>query len=97
MPATLLDAAEEYVVLRPFPALGRMMERGEVIDCSDWRNVQPLVNTRRLAPIWSPEARQTLAALEDEGDEVDDDPMEVGLSDKAPRRRGRPHKTAEVN
>jgi hypothetical protein len=51
MPATLIDIAPAYIVLRPFSARGRELGRGEVIDCRDWRNVQPLVNVRKLKPI----------------------------------------------
>ncbi len=49
MPATLLDQRTTHVVLRgPLSALGVECQRGEVVDTSEWRNVQPLINTRRL-------------------------------------------------
>ncbi len=53
MPSTLIDVAPAYEVMRPFTALGRELVRGEIVECSTWRNVQPLINTRYLKPLWA--------------------------------------------
>lgn len=66
MPQTLLDSSlDQHVVLRPFPGPGaRMLQRGEVVETRDWRNVQPLLNGRYLAPMFSPEGRAAAKAPE---------------------------------
>lgn len=97
MPATVVDPADTYVVLRPFTARGGTVERGKVVDCREWRNVQPLVNTRYLAPIYTALAREAMESVVKVGDVVEDvveDVAETAATDGGPvriepRRSGR--------
>jgi hypothetical protein len=45
------------VVLKQFEAEGRKLEIGEVVDSSDWRNEQKLINTRYLRPATEEEVK----------------------------------------
>ncbi len=52
MPSRLLVQTKYHLVLRGgWNADGIERERGEVVRTDGWRNVQPLVNVRQLAPL----------------------------------------------
>lgn len=83
-------------VVRPFSAAGVELERGEIVNVSDWRNPTPLIEQRRLAVIHSDIAPSTKCECGrtwlDETALLSHNAKSHQIADQTPRRVGRPKK-----